>query len=162
MFSKMIEKAISTFSYLLTGLVLYNIGLTIYRLYFHPLAKSAHSSLKDCMLTATRFPGPKLAAITGWDEFYRDAIQGGRMIWYIQDLHDEYGRVVPSNAGSKILTSQARSSAPDQTSYTSETHPSTTSYTPQAAKVATNGVVRRHLLDRLKQQSQLLAMLTIA
>lgn len=103
-FSKMIEKAISTFSYLLTGLVLYNIGLTIYRLYFHPLAKSAHFSLKDCMLTATRFPGPKLAAITGWDEFYRDAIQGGRMMWYIQDLHDEYGRVVSSNVGSKVLT----------------------------------------------------------
>lgn len=44
------------------------------------------------MLTLSRFPGPRLAAITGWDEFYYDAIKGGRMIWHIQELHDEYGR----------------------------------------------------------------------
>ncbi|KAK5100699.1 hypothetical protein LTR70_001401 [Exophiala xenobiotica] len=90
----MIEKAISALSYLLTGLVLYNIGLTIYRLYFHPLAKSAKRWWTEYMLTVIRFPGPKLAAITGWDEFYRDAVQGGRMIWYIQDLHNEYGPIV--------------------------------------------------------------------
>lgn len=158
----MIEKAISALSYLLTGLVLYNIGLTIYRLYFHPLAKSAQRRSKDYMLTVTRFPGPKLAAITGWDEFYRDAIQGGRMIWYIQNLHNEYGREISSNMTQQTADSQARSFAPDQTSYTSETHPSTMSYTPQATEAATNGVERRHLLDRLKQPSQLLAMLTIA
>ncbi|KAK5949832.1 hypothetical protein OHC33_009221 [Knufia fluminis] len=75
----MIEKAISILIYLLTSLVIYNIGLTLYRLYFHPLAK---------------FPGPRLAAITGWDEFYYDAIKGGRMIWHIQELHDEYGPIV--------------------------------------------------------------------
>jgi len=90
----MIEKAISALSYLLTGLVLYNIGLTIYRLYFHPLAKSAKCWWTEYMLTVIRFPGPKLAAITGWDEFYRDAVQGGRMIWYIQNLHNEYGKEI--------------------------------------------------------------------
>jgi len=58
--------------------------------------------------------------------------------------------------------SQARSFAPHQTSYTSETRPFTTSYTPRATKAATNGIEWRHFLDRPKQRSQPLAMLTIA
>ena len=36
-------------------------------------------------------PGPKLAAITSWYEFYFDAIQPGRFVWKIKDLHSEYG-----------------------------------------------------------------------
>lgn len=55
---------------------MYLVGLTVYRLYFHPLAK---------------FPGPKLAAITRWHEFYYDVYLQGKFIFYIQDLHKKYG-----------------------------------------------------------------------
>ena len=36
-------------------------------------------------------PGPKLAALTSWYEFYFDGIQQGRFVWKIKDLHSEYG-----------------------------------------------------------------------
>lgn len=48
----------------------------IYRLYFHPLAK---------------FPGPKIAALTGWYEFYHDFYRHGMLMWKLQELHDKYG-----------------------------------------------------------------------
>jgi len=59
------------------GIWLVNIvALAIYRLYFSPIAK---------------FPGPKLAALTTWYEFYYEVIQKGRMSFHIQDLHKKYG-----------------------------------------------------------------------
>lgn len=64
----------------LVGLpVLYAVGLTVYRLYLHPLAK---------------FPGPKLAAATKWYEFYHDIIkgQGGQYFVRVIEMHDEYGK----------------------------------------------------------------------
>lgn len=48
-----------------------------YRLYFHPLAK---------------FPGPKIAALTGWYECYHDLFRHGMLIWKLQELHDIYGQ----------------------------------------------------------------------
>lgn len=39
-----------------------------------------------------KFPGPKLAALSFWYEFYYDVIQGGRYTWKIRELHDKYGR----------------------------------------------------------------------
>lgn len=48
----------------------------IYRLYFSPLAK---------------FPGPKLAALTLWYEFYYDVIRRGKFTWEIQRMHEKYG-----------------------------------------------------------------------
>lgn len=48
----------------------------IYRLYYHPLS---------------RFPGPSLAALTRWYEFYYDVITPGQFIWKIESLHERYG-----------------------------------------------------------------------
>ena len=56
---------------------LYLAGLAIYRLYFHPLA---------------RFPGPKLAALSQWYEFYYDVVLKGRYIFKIKELHEKYGK----------------------------------------------------------------------
>lgn len=50
--------------------------LAIYRLYWHPLC---------------RFPGPKLAALTFFYEFYYDVIRSGMYIWEIERMHDKYG-----------------------------------------------------------------------
>lgn len=61
------------------GWIAYLVGLVIYRLYFHPLAK---------------FPGPKYAAVSRWHEFYYDVYVGGKFMWHIQDLHDKYGASV--------------------------------------------------------------------
>jgi hypothetical protein len=62
----------------LAGIWFVNIvGLVIYRLYLSPIAK---------------FPGPKLAAVTSWYEFYYEVIQKGRMSFHVQDLHKKYGK----------------------------------------------------------------------
>ena len=57
--------------------LLYIVSLAIYRVFFHPLR---------------RFPGPKLAALTSWYEFYHDIIHEGQFIWKLRDLHDHYGK----------------------------------------------------------------------
>ncbi|KAF2094144.1 putative benzoate 4-monooxygenase cytochrome P450 [Rhizodiscina lignyota] len=65
-------------------LIVYITCLYTYRLFFHPLAK---------------FPGPKLAAISNWYEFYYDVIQQGDFTRHIQELHKKYGpiiRITPS------------------------------------------------------------------
>jgi hypothetical protein len=56
--------------------ILYILVLSVYRLYFSPIAK---------------FPGPKLAALTLWYEFYYDVIKRGRYTWKIWELHQKYG-----------------------------------------------------------------------
>lgn len=55
---------------------LYIFGLVFYRLFLSPLAK---------------FPGPKLAAVTGWYELYYDVIKKGKYIYEIEKMHDKYG-----------------------------------------------------------------------
>lgn len=58
---------------------LYILSLGIYRLYLHPLSK---------------FPGPRIAALTVWYEFYFDGIQKGRYTFEIKRMHDKYGPIV--------------------------------------------------------------------
>lgn len=57
----------------------YLVYAVIYRLYFHPLA---------------RFPGPKLASITYWYEFYYDIIRRGQYTFKLRELHEKYGQFV--------------------------------------------------------------------
>lgn len=58
-------------------LVLFLAWGAIYRIYLSPLAK---------------FPGPKLAALTLWYEFYYDVIKRGKFTWEIQRMHQKYGK----------------------------------------------------------------------
>ena len=55
--------------------------LAYYRLVLHPLSG---------------FPGPKLAAVTLFYEFYYDVVLGGKYTFRIRQLHEEYGEYVPS------------------------------------------------------------------
>ena len=57
------------------------VGNAVYRLYFHPLSK---------------FPGPKLAAITTLYEGYYDVVHQGRYLWEMEKMHKKYGRHISS------------------------------------------------------------------
>ncbi|TVY82412.1 Cyrochrome P450 monooxygenase [Lachnellula suecica] len=66
-------------------LVLISLYLTIQgiaRLYFSPIAK---------------FPGPKLAALTYWYEFYYNVVLRGKYFIKIQELHQQYGPIIRIN-----------------------------------------------------------------
>jgi hypothetical protein len=54
----------------------YLVGLCCYRLLLDPLAG---------------FPGPKLAALTLWYEFYYDVVRRGQYTFKIRDMHGRYG-----------------------------------------------------------------------
>lgn len=66
-------------------LLLASFGLTslfsvaIFRLWFHPLAK---------------IPGPKVAALSRFYDFYHDCILGGKYAFKIQELHKLYGKSI--------------------------------------------------------------------
>ncbi|KAK5096990.1 hypothetical protein LTR70_002207 [Exophiala xenobiotica] len=62
--------------------LVYIVTLAVYRLYLSPLAK---------------FPGPRLAALTLWYEFYYDVVQRGRYTWKIREMHRTYGPIVRIN-----------------------------------------------------------------
>ena len=56
--------------------ILYASTTAVYRLFFSPLAA---------------FPGPKMAAATGWYEFYFDVVKRGQYIYEIEKMHHKYG-----------------------------------------------------------------------
>lgn len=59
----------------------YVLVLAVYRLYLHPLSK---------------FPGPRLAAVTSWYEGYYEIVKNGQYSRQISKLHDLYGKVLPT------------------------------------------------------------------
>ena len=54
----------------------------IYRLYLSPISS---------------FPGPKIAAVTLWYEFYYDVILDGQYLFHLRDLHARYGPIIRIN-----------------------------------------------------------------
>lgn len=63
------------------------ITVVVYRLYFSPLAE---------------FPGPRLAALTLWYEFYYDVVKRGRYTWKIMEMHAQYGELDANGAQCSI------------------------------------------------------------
>jgi hypothetical protein len=61
---------------LLALFLFYLTALSIHRLYFSPLAK---------------FPGPRLAALTKWYEFYYEVVLNGKFTFEIRRMHEIYG-----------------------------------------------------------------------
>lgn len=68
-----------SFVLLTSALVIHITSFLVRRFYFSFLAK---------------FPGPKLAGLTGWYETYFEVIQrgGGQFTFEIKRLHEQYGR----------------------------------------------------------------------
>ncbi len=63
---------------LITTLFAYTLYIVLSRIFLSPLR---------------HIPGPRLAALTSWYEFYYDAIQQGKFVWKIKDLHSQYGSI---------------------------------------------------------------------
>lgn len=73
----------------------YVVSLCIYRLWLSPLS---------------RFPGPKLAALTFWYEFYYDIVKdgGGLYIWEVQKMHRQYGKRTSCCPSQVLITRRPR------------------------------------------------------
>lgn len=56
--------------------VAYVVLLVAFRLFFSPLSK---------------FPGPKIAAATGYYEFYHEYFRKGKYVFEIKKMHNQYG-----------------------------------------------------------------------
>lgn len=60
------------------SLSLYTAHGALHRLYLSPIAK---------------FPGPRFAALTFWNEFFYDVVCAGRYTWKIAEYHGRYGEL---------------------------------------------------------------------
>lgn len=79
--------------------VSYLVCKVIYNLFFHPLSK---------------FPGPKIAAIGTYYEFYHDVIRDGTYLWRIEEMHRKYGNGHPLPPILVLLTCYSRAGCPNQ------------------------------------------------
>ena len=101
-----------TFDYLAVGFaglfIIYAFTTAVYRLYFSPLAN---------------FPGTKVAAVTGWYEFYFDVVKRGKYIYETERIHHEYGNYRDTLFRSHIhqYLMVSRSDCPNQPLRTSHT-----------------------------------------
>ncbi|CAG7554953.1 unnamed protein product [Fusarium equiseti] len=83
-----VQETIAAFTWQQTGCLLagiwfiYIVALVVWRLWFSPLA---------------HIPGPKLAALTQYYEFYYDFVLGGQYTYKIIDMHERYGPIVRIN-----------------------------------------------------------------
>ena len=59
------------------AIILYTLYIASYRLFLSPLAGT---------------PGPVLAALTSWYEFYYDVILPGQYVFKIKEMHEQYGK----------------------------------------------------------------------
>lgn len=73
------------------GLVTWTVYGVIWRLYLSPVAK---------------FPGPKLAAVTFWYEFYFDIVKHGSYVYEIERMHEEYGEFVRLLSATSLTCAQ--------------------------------------------------------
>lgn len=73
-------------------LILLWLGTALYRLFLSPVA---------------RIPGPRLAAITFWYEFYYDVLKKGQYTWKLKELHKQYGIFSALNSSQSIYRFRA-------------------------------------------------------
>lgn len=66
----------STFAIIGPAFIAFVFLKAIYNIYFHPLRN---------------FPGPKLAAVGPFYEFYYDVIRDGMFMWEVERMHRTYG-----------------------------------------------------------------------
>lgn len=77
-----LEQKVFGFSLLSTaiiGYILCVLGISLYRVFFHPLSK---------------YSGPKLAAATVWYQTYYDVWMGGELAHQVKNLHKKYGKLL--------------------------------------------------------------------
>ena len=105
----------------LLALVLFICGLAVYRLLLSPIAG---------------FPGPKIAALTSWYEFYHDYWCLGSYVFQIEKMHQDHGRWCTIRLGEvkELTLPKAQSCALIPMSYQYTTLPSTARSTLQGVK----------------------------